>query len=130
MDLSTSFEAQRSAILAALGDGKTYVEITPEGARQVRTSLDRISGMLDGKASVGELNGADKVEVFNEQERINTLLTKARDDSRLVCRREKKTGSNRPVNSCATVAERRRMRDDTYQAMKDMRYSEGPVQTR
>jgi hypothetical protein len=124
LDPSVSFEAQRSAILAALNDGKTYSEISNEHSRQVRVSLDRISELLAGKATAADLHGGAQVEAFNEQELVNSLLTKAHDDSRLVCRREKRTGSNRYTSECATVAERRRARDDAYLAMKEMRHSE------
>lgn len=130
LDLSASFEAQRNAILVALRDGKTYVEISPADMNQVRESLDRISVLLDGKGGVGELQESAKVEVFNRQEQINTLLTQAHQDSRLVCKREKQTGSNRPTNTCLTVAERRRIREDSYYTMKNMRHSETPTTDR
>lgn len=115
-----SFEVQRGAVLAALDDGKTYAEITPDNRRRVLASLDRISGLL-GDRSASELTQAVRLEVFNEQELVNTLLTGAREDSRLVCVREKKTGSNRPTNNCKTVAERRRDREQTQDAMMNNR---------
>lgn len=115
-----SFEVQRGAVLAALDDGKTYAEITPDNRRRVLASLDRISGLL-GDRSASELTQAVRLEVFNEQELVNTLLTGAREDSRLVCVREKRTGSNRPTNNCKTVAERRRDREQTQDAMMNNR---------
>lgn len=115
-----AFEAQRSAVLAALEDGKTYAEITPGNRRQVVASLNRISSLL-GDRSASALTEAVRLEVFNEQERVNTLLTGAREDSRLVCVREKKTGSNRPTNTCKTVAERRRDHEQTQNALMNNR---------
>ncbi|GAB3515397.1 hypothetical protein MNQ95_03515 [Pseudoxanthomonas daejeonensis] len=127
LDLSSSFEAQRTAIVTALGDGKTYAEISPDDRQRVTSSLNRISGLLGDVQSVNQLPAATKVEVFNEQELVNTLLTQAREDSRLVCTREKKVGSHRATNSCMTVAERRRAREETEQQLSKMRRVQMPA---
>lgn len=117
LDLSGSFEAQRDAIVAALGDGKTYSEISANDRERVTASLGRISSLLGDAHSVDQLPETTRVEVFNEQELVNTLLTQAREDSRLVCTREKKVGSHRATNNCMTVAERRRAREQTQDAL-------------
>ena len=127
LDLRTSFAAQRTAILAALQDGKTYTEIKAEDGRQVRASLDRIAGLLDGRPSVESLSEAEKVKVFNEQEVVNTILTRARADSRVVCTRERRVGSHRTTSVCYTVAERRRMHDQTQNALIDNRRVQLPA---
>jgi hypothetical protein len=116
---SASFEAQRAAIVEALGDGKTYSEISAEDRNRVTAALDRMSGLLQGVQNVDQLSENNRVEVFNEQETVNTVLTQAREDSRLVCSREKKVGSNRTTSSCMTVAERRRAREDTEQQLNN-----------
>ncbi|UWX04859.1 hypothetical protein H1235_14370 [Pseudoxanthomonas sp. NC8] len=67
--------AQRDAIVSALGDGKTYSEISANDRQKVTASLGRISSLLGGAGSVDQLAEATKVEVFNEQELINTVLT-------------------------------------------------------
>ncbi|KAF1702002.1 hypothetical protein CSC66_12190 [Pseudoxanthomonas kaohsiungensis] len=118
MDLSGSFEAQRDAIITALADGKTYAEISVQDRQKVTGSLNRISGLLGDAQSVDQLPQATKVEVFNEQELINTVLTQAREDSRLVCTREKKVGSHRTTNTCKTVAERRRDQEESQNALR------------
>lgn len=127
LDLSGSFEAQRDAIIKALGDGKTYAEISPDDRQRVTSSLNRITGLLDGAQSVDQLTEATRVEVFNEQEQVNTVLTQAREDSRLVCTREKKVGSHRTTNNCMTVAERRRAREDTEKQLSSMRRVQMPA---
>ena len=68
---------------------------------------------------MSELPERTRLEVFNEQELVNTLLTEAREDSRQVCTREKKVGSHRTTTMCKTVAERRR----------DMEQSQGALRT-
>ncbi len=117
LDVSRSFEAQRQAIVKALADGETYSEIPVQDRQTVKESLDRISGLLGGAQSVDQLSEAARVEVFNQQERVNTLLTRAREDSRMVCTRERKVGSHRTTNSCMTVADRRRAREQSQDAL-------------
>ena len=58
-----------------------------------------------------------RTEVFNDQQVVNTVLTRAREDSRLICRREKATGSNFAVTQCLTLAERERNKNDAQQRM-------------
>ncbi|WP_374601112.1 hypothetical protein [Arenimonas sp.] len=111
------FAEQRAVIEKDLADGKTYAEIASNDRAQVREALDRISRELEGVDSVAELAEPAKVTVFNEQERINTILTQARDDSRLVCERSRPTGSHRHVTRCQTVAERRRLMEDSRERL-------------
>lgn len=66
-----------------------------------------------GDGGIQSMSQERRVAVFNDQELVNGLLTRAREDSRLVCRREKTVGSNLPVSVCHTVAERRRQSDDS-----------------
>nr|MBO2468385.1 hypothetical protein [Xanthomonadaceae bacterium] len=119
LDVATPFEVQRTAILQALQEGRVYAEITPDNRRRVLASLDRMVELLAGRP-VAELSEADRIEVFNHQELVNTLLAGAREDSRLVCRRETRVGSHRPTNRCMTVAERRRAREESQVALDEI----------
>jgi hypothetical protein len=102
------FAAQRAQIEKDLADGETYTEISGGDRARVRESLERLSGMLEGVESVDSLSEDVKARVFNEQEQINQILTAASEDSRVICRREAPTGSNRKTTTCLTQAERRR----------------------
>ncbi|ATD68380.1 MULTISPECIES: hypothetical protein [Luteimonas] len=130
VDLGRSFEAQRQAILQALADGEVYKEISPEDMQIVRDSLARMSGLLGDVQDVGRLPELTRVEIFNEQGRVNALLTRAHADSRLVCRREKPVGSNRSINRCMTVAERNRERDNAQDLMRNQKKSEELINVR
>lgn len=107
------FAAQRAQIEKGLGDGKSYSEMTRADRQDVRASLDRMAALLDGGKTVDALTEQQKVDLFNEQEVINTILTRAAADSRVVCTRVEKTGSHRKISVCTTVADqnRRRQRD-------------------
>ena len=81
-------------------------------------ALDRIGGALAESGSLQSMPEDMKVRVFNDQEAVNTLLTKGREDSQLVCTRETPSGSHRPHTSCKTVAERRRDRERSQDALR------------
>jgi len=120
------FAAQRAAIEKNLADGKTYAEISPADRSKVRESLARISGRLEGVDSVDALAEPIKVALFNDQEIVNTILTRAASDSRLVCQRIKVTGSHRPQNICQTVAERRRRMEADQRELQRRQNGIGP----
>ena len=106
------FQQQAAQIREDIATGDKYAEIAPEDRTSVLAALTRIDTQLSAAGNVDGLSEAAKVAVFNDQELINTILTKARDDSRMLCRREVVTGSHRKQNVCLTVAERERRRVD------------------
>ena len=112
INLNGSFEEQRLAIIKDLDGGKVYSEISQKERSDVKDALNRISGALQATNGVQGLNEEQKARIFNDQELINSILTRAGEDSRLVCTREKVVGSHRPTTHCLTVAERRRIREN------------------
>ena len=116
------YAEQRLRIMNDLQGGEVYSEISAENRMRVVDALGRIDALL-GKGGHASLPDKDKIEVFNDQDLVNTLLTQAREDSRLVCRRERPVGSNRPQNICITVAARRQARENGADALRDLRVS-------
>lgn len=109
--------AQIERIELQLNDGETYSELASEKRSEVRETLARLRAITERYPDQASVPDGVKVEQFNDQARVNTLLTKAREDSRMVCKREKSTGSNRTTTQCMTVAQRERAK---AQAQKDM----------
>lgn len=105
------FADSRQSIEKALRDTERFSELTRSQREDLKAALDRMERLLSGVSSVDQLSEKDKVTLFNDQELINNTLSNAAEDSRLVCKREKKVGSNRAITQCMTVAERRRARD-------------------
>ena len=118
LDVSGSFAEQRQAIEKKLADGKTYSELEGKDRALVKEALGRISEALESSGGVAALSETQMAAVFNDQETINNILTRAGDDSRLICDRVAPVGSHRKVTSCLTVAERRRMRENTQDNMR------------
>ena len=117
LNVSVPFEKQKEKILADLAEGKVYAEISQTDRIEVRNALNRIGDSLQRAGGVDQLSSDDKVKVINDQELVNTILTRAGEDSRLVCTREKKVGSHRVTTQCQTVAQRRRMREESQQEL-------------
>jgi hypothetical protein len=118
VDVDDGFMAQRDTILKELGDGKTYSEIDSADREKVKAALARIATVLDQSDGVDQLKEQQKVEVFNDQELVNSILTKAGEDSRLVCKRVRKTGSHMTSNQCMTVAARNRAMEHAQEELR------------
>src|SRR3970040_319822 len=88
LDLTAaSYAEQKAEVEAALADGGTYAEIDPMKRQEVAGALDRIAEILEATGDVEALTAEQKVKVFNDQELINTILTRAGEDSRIIWRR-------------------------------------------
>ncbi|HAI48050.1 hypothetical protein D3C87_305410 [compost metagenome] len=111
MTESEPVAAQVDRVKAAL-NSESYSEISQDDKGRVQQALGRIQQKMEGHTLSSELSPEDRTAVFNDQELVNTVMTKAKEDSRLVCRRERSTGSNMQQSVCTTVAQRRRATDN------------------
>lgn len=123
MDQMAPVSEQVQRVERALSS-EQYSEISMEDKSAVRRSLDRIKIQMGDADKIDALSPHAKIEVFNEQERINTILTRAHADSRMSCRRERVTGSNFPQNVCMTVAQRRNAEEAGRKMMRDANRSQ------
>jgi hypothetical protein len=112
------FSAQRAQIEADLSDGKTYAEIAPEDRRTVNSSLERMTELLGGAHDANALGEDARMALFNEQEVVNTILTRARADSRVVCRKRAPVGTRFAQAKCESVADARRKREESQEGMR------------
>src|SRR5690606_14256195 len=108
---------QRAAIEAEIRDGHDYAEIKPEQLARARELLGQMERLL-GERNPGELTERQRVDLFNLQDEVNQILLAAEEDSRRICRREKPTGSHRSQTVCRTVAERRRMQEESQEHLR------------
>ncbi len=113
LDVSASFAEQHERIRGEFADGETYSEISRERQAEVQRALGRIESTLGEAGGVSELTAQERADLMDDQELVNSTLALAREDSRLVCRREKKIGSNRAITQCTTVAQLRRTREQS-----------------
>lgn len=111
---------QKAAVLEEMASGERFKEISADDKAQVMAALDRMEKLVAGR-NTSELSEAEKVELINDQELVNALLTKASVDSRMQCRREKRVGSHRTTSTCRTVAEWRRASEQSREDIQKRR---------
>ncbi len=122
LQANSPFPAQQAQVRSDLMGGEVYSEIADQDRVLVISALDRMTALI-GDGSADALSPAAKVAFFNDQEVVNTILTKARRDSRLICRREKTVGSNMPTTQCLTAAQRDRLREGGAESLRSFRSS-------
>ena len=110
-------QQQIERIETELNDGETYAELKQEDRGRVRESLGRMRAAVEQYPGRDAMPEQVRTQVFNDQQVVNTVLTQAREDSRLICRREKAIGSNMSTTQCLTVAERARQKSRAEQDM-------------
>jgi len=110
-------QQQIERIEIQLNDGETYSELKQSDRSRVREALVRMRTAVEQHPNRDSMPEQVRTDIFNDQQIVNTVLTQAREDSRLICQREKVTGSNRSTTQCSTVAERARQKD---RAQRDM----------
>lgn len=120
MDRQAPVTEQVKRVEKALDDGE-YNEISADDRGQVRQALARISQRMGDRQTVQELPATVQNDVFNDQERINAILSKAHEDSRVICQYSRSTGSNMPKSRCLTLAERRRIEEKGKALLNDQR---------
>lgn len=116
------FEVQREEISKEMQPGGRYAEIEEAAQKEVEKELERMASLLE-QGPRENLSERQRVELFNAQEKVNTLLTAAAEDSRVKCQRVKKTGSRLATNVCRTVAEWREYREAAREAVVDRQHS-------
>ena len=102
-----------------MAPGGLYGTATPEDQAKVRKSLARMSQLLEGHNSIAELDEKQKVELINEQEQVNALLT-GNEKDQLVCYHREVPGTKIPQNVCETKGEAQVRREDSRKTIRDM----------
>ncbi len=120
MDGQAPVAEQVRRVERALDDGE-YSEISADDRAQVQQALARITQRMGDHSTLQELPPQVQAEVFNDQERINTVLVRAHEDSRQICQHTRTTGSSMPKSRCLTVAERRRIEEKGKALLNDQR---------
>ena len=100
---SQAFELQAARVRKEMEPPGRYDGVSSADRRAVDDQLNVISAILKRRGSSQALTSAEKVDVFNMQERINALLT-GRDDHQ-ICKVENKTGSHFKSKVCVSASD-------------------------
>ncbi|KAF1014551.1 MAG: hypothetical protein GAK31_02037 [Stenotrophomonas maltophilia] len=96
-----------------------YSEISLEKRSLAQQALNRIKIKMNGRDRLDDVSPQVRTEVFNDQQQIILILSQGREDSRMICRRERATGSNMPQRVCMTVAQRRQAEEAGRKLLRD-----------
>ncbi|MBS0576122.1 MAG: hypothetical protein JSS45_06840 [Proteobacteria bacterium] len=111
------FETLRTQVSKGMADhDDKFREISADDQKKLAETLDRMEQRWQSAVDGGTLSQAQQVEMMNDQEVVATILDKGAADSRVVCERVPKLGSNLPKSVCKTVGERRREMERAQQA--------------
>jgi hypothetical protein len=77
--------------------------------------------LLEGRASIEELNVEQRTEAFNALQSINAAIT-SREDERMVCEKRKPVGSNQVERVCRSLAQ---IKADREAARTNMQVNQG-----
>jgi hypothetical protein len=86
---------------------------------RMKTAQDNVFRMLSGVNSLDELSENQKIEVSNSLDEVKAILL-ANEGNRLICYRERKTGTNLLTKRCETYADREAHARDSERSMRDM----------
>ena len=110
-DIPTFVEHQMALRADLEGGGKKFAHIKDSSKRELYRAQDRMLDILKGKRTIDDLNEFERVEVYNLQEEIGSILEGAEGD-RQVCERSDRMGSHFKEVKCMSKRDRDRARDD------------------
>ena len=100
-----------------------YSRFSPDDLAKMRRAQDHVFRVLDGVSSLDQLNTDQRTDLSNALDEIRATLAQ-NAGSRLVCYRERKTGSNLIEKRCETVEEREARARDSQEQLRE--YSRTP----
>ena len=114
-----SVRTQQAQIRAEVqaGEGR-YVDMPVDKRHELLAKQDGLLKLIEGKQTDDQLTQSEQMEAFNTLEWIEATINNA-EDERMICKREKPTGSNRMQSVCKTVAQRREERENSERMMND-----------
>lgn len=97
--------AQQRQVAAQLEDGS--LTVTPRERNIVKKAQAEVFALTEGKATLNDLNIAEKTRLENALERINAVVKGGRraQETQQVCWSERATGSKVAVTRCGTKEE-------------------------
>lgn len=111
------FMAVAAAIRQQITPGGRWEYTNKLEKEQIERNLNDMQALFDKYSTVDQMNDASKMQLVNDQESINEILTK-RDDNHVVCTSEAPMGALIPQRTCRTYGEMERRRHDDQDEMR------------
>ena len=111
-DDKDAFATLATNVRSEMNVGGKY-EFVPKKERvEIDTKLTDMTTLFDKYGTVSAMTQDAKVQLFNDQEVVNSILTK-RDRDRVICTNVAPVGSHIPVTKCHTYAQEVEAREGT-----------------
>jgi len=94
--------ALRSKLETPTGE---YSRFSESDIRKMEAAQDHVFHLLDGVTSIDQLNEGQKTDLSNSLDQVKATLL-ANENNRVICKIERKTGTNLTSRRCETVAQR------------------------
>jgi len=116
-DTKETFATVSTDVRQQMQKGNRYEYVKPDERVQVEQKLTEMAGFFDESATVQAMKEDTKIKLFNDQEVVNSILTK-RDRDRVICKKDAPIGSHIPVTSCHTYGQEEDARHGTRQQLE------------
>jgi hypothetical protein len=103
-DTPEKFAVVSASVRKGMEPGGRYQYVKPEERKTIDQKLDEIGTLFEKNGSVDAMGQQTKIELFNAQEVVNSILTR-RDGERVICKKEAPIGSHIPITTCHTYAQ-------------------------
>jgi hypothetical protein len=121
VDDKAEFSAVAATVQKEMLPGGRYEFVDNQERGTVNTRLLDMQSLFDRHDTVAQMDADTKVQLFNDQEAVNAILTR-RDDDRLVCEHEAPLGSLVPRTTCLTYRETEQRRRDDMHFMDSLKH--------
>lgn len=113
-----AFATESAKVRTEMDKGGRFEFVNKDERQTVNTKLDAMTAMFEKKPSVAEMNEAERIQMINDQEQINAILTRS-DGDRMICKSVAPIGSHIPVKTCKTQRQLADEQRNSRQFMND-----------
>jgi hypothetical protein len=113
-DTPEKFQAVADDVRKEMEAGGRYEYVKPRERAQIEQSLAEMDALFKASGGVQNMKQDDKVRLFNDQEVVNSILTR-RDKDRVICDNAPKLGSHVRSTGCHTYGQE----EDARRGSKD-----------
>jgi len=115
-DTPEKFRAVAEGVRKEMEPGGRYEYVKPKERASIEQSLAEMDALVTASGGVANMKQDDKVKLFNEQEVVNSILTR-RDRDRVICEDKPKLGSHVRTTSCHTYGQEEEARRGSQDVM-------------
>jgi hypothetical protein len=121
-DTKEAFATVAESVRGEMGEGGKYEFVQKKERVQIDEKLGDMTALFDKYGTVSAMTQDAKVQLFNDQEVVNAILTK-RDRDRVICTNVAPVGSHIPVTKCHTYAQEVEAREGTKNILDQWKHA-------